>query len=97
MQPAGRGFGGPGHGRSLKLAKIILVVLGLLLVYWILKSYRRRLDRGGERTPPATAENMVQCARCGVHLPRSESITTHGRFYCSPEHQRAGDAERRAG
>lgn len=79
------------------MAKIILVVLGLLLVYWILKSYRHRVDRGGDKTPPATAENMVQCARCGVHLPRSESITTRGRFYCSPEHQRAGDAELGAG
>ena len=79
------------------MAKIILVVLGLLLVYWILKSYRRRVDRGGDKAPPATAENMVQCARCGVHLPRSESVTTQGRFYCSPEHQRAGDTERRPG
>jgi uncharacterized protein len=38
---------------------------------------------------------MVQCSRCGVHLPRSETIATQGRFYCSPEHQRAGEAERR--
>lgn len=95
MQPAGRGFGGPGDGRSLKLAKFILVVLGLLAVYWILRSYRRRVDRGGDRSPPATPENMVQCTRCGVHLPRSEATTTQGRFYCSPEHQRAGEAERR--
>jgi uncharacterized protein len=79
------------------LAKIILVVLGLLFVYWILKNYRRRVDRAGEGASPADAENMVPCARCGVHLPRSESVTTQGRFYCSPEHLRAGEAERRAG
>lgn len=79
------------------MAKVILVVLGLLLVYWILKSYRRRVEGGAEKAPPAAAENMVQCARCGVHLPRSESITTQGRSYCSPEHLRAGEAERRAG
>jgi uncharacterized protein len=79
------------------LAKIILVVLGLLAVYWILKSYRRRVDRAGARPTPADAENMVPCARCGVHLPRSESLATQGRFYCSPEHQRAGEAERSPG
>jgi uncharacterized protein len=78
------------------LAKIILLVLGLLLAYWILKSYRRRVDRNQNPPPPATGENMVPCARCGVHLPRSESITTQGRTYCSAEHQRAGEAERRA-
>jgi len=78
----------------LILAKIILLVLGLLLVYWILKSYRRRVDRGAPKTPPAGNENMVQCARCGVHLPRSESVTTQGRFFCTPEHQREHQSPR---
>ena len=78
------------------MAKIILVVVGLLLAYWILKGYRRRVDRSGDDAPPATGENMVQCANCGLHLPRSESIATQGRYYCSPEHQRADEAERRA-
>jgi uncharacterized protein len=78
------------------LAKIILVVVGLLAAYWILKSYRHRVDRRGDKTPPASEENMVQCASCGVHLPRSESIATRGQYYCSPEHQRAGEAERRS-
>ena len=70
------------------MAKIILLVLGLLLVYWILKSYRRRVGRGEVRPQPGTGEDMVQCAQCGVHLPRSESITAQGKFYCSAEHQR---------
>jgi uncharacterized protein len=71
------------------VAKIILLVLGLFLVYWILKSYRRRVDRGGPQTPATGGEDMVQCAQCGVHLPRSESITTQGKFFCSADHQRA--------
>jgi len=79
------------------MAKIILLVFGLLLVYWLLKGYRRRVDRASPKAPPAVdAENMVQCAQCGVHLPRSESITTQGSFYCSAEHQRAHQAEHRS-
>ena len=78
------------------MAKIILLVLGLLLVYWILKGYRRRVDRGEPQPPVGGGEKMVQCARCGVHLPRSESITTQDEFYCSAEHQRAHQAERRS-
>ena len=77
------------------MAKIILLVLGLLAVYWILKSFRRRVDRGEPKSPAAGGEDMVQCAQCGVHLPRSESITTQGSFFCSAEHQRAHHAERR--
>lgn len=79
------------------MAKILLLVLGLLLVYWILKGYRRRVGRNSSAAPPAGGENMVQCARCGVHLPRSESVSIQGRTYCSPEHQRAGETERRPG
>ena len=70
------------------MAKIIFLVLGLLFAYWILKSYRRKVGR--DRQPPQAggAEDMVRCAQCGVHLPRSESMTTSGQFFCSPEHQR---------
>jgi len=78
------------------MAKIILLVLGLLLVYWILRNYRRRVGRHGTRPPAAGGEDMVQCARCGVHLPRGEGITTQGQYYCSPEHQRAHQSERRS-
>ena len=70
------------------MAKILLVVLGLLLAYWILKGYRKRLDKREPPPPAAGVEDMVRCAQCGVHLPRSESIVTHGKFYCSAEHQR---------
>lgn len=77
------------------MAKIILLALGLLAVYWILKSYRRRVDRGARKPPAAAGEDMVQCAQCGVHLPRSESITTQSSFYCTAEHQRAHRAGRR--
>ena len=77
------------------MAKIILLVLGLLAAYWILKSYRRRVDRGESKPPAAGGEDMVQCIQCGVHLPRSESITTQGSFFCCPEHQQAHQAGRR--
>lgn len=70
------------------MAKILLVVLGLLLAYWILRSYRRRIDRGEGRPQAGASEDMVRCEHCGVHLPRSESIASQGRFFCSPEHQR---------
>ena len=70
------------------MAKIILLVLGLVLVYWTLKSYRRGVDRHDAPPPAKAGEDMVRCEHCGVHLPRSESITTRGVFYCTAEHQR---------
>ncbi|HYN53602.1 MAG TPA: PP0621 family protein [Methylotenera sp.] len=31
-------------------------------------------------------ENMVQCSKCAVHLPRSEAFLVDGNFYCSKAH-----------
>jgi uncharacterized protein len=74
---------------QFRLGKLILLVLGLLLVYWILRAYRRRAGRAETPAPPLAGEDMVQCAQCGVHLPRSESIAARDFYYCSIEHQRA--------
>jgi uncharacterized protein len=70
------------------LAKLLLIVIGLFAAFWLLKSYKKKVERRGE-TPQAAGEDMVRCAQCGVHLPRSESLTTANRFYCSADHRRA--------
>jgi uncharacterized protein len=70
------------------VAKIILVVLGLLAAWWILKTYRRGIDRrDASQKQGAEGERMVQCELCGVHLPRSEGLTFEGRVYCSADHR----------
>lgn len=79
------------------MVKIVLIVLGLLAAYWILKSYRRRVDRDTPPVPPAGAESMVQCAQCGIHLPRSESVTVQGLTFCSADHQQKHQAGRDPG
>ena len=78
------------------MTKYILIALGLALAYWIYTTYRRRVDRREEQGPAAGSEDMVRCAQCGVHLPRSESLTTKGSFYCSADHERAHRGEGRS-
>ncbi len=36
----------------------------------------------GEASRSERGEDMVQCARCGVHLPRSEAREEGGRLVC---------------
>ena len=76
------------------MAKIIFLVLGVVLAYWILKGYRRKMDHGQPPPQARDEETMVRCAQCGVHLPRSESITTGGQYFCSTEHQRLHQTSR---
>jgi uncharacterized protein len=37
----------------------------------------------------ALPEPMVRCAECGVHAPRSESVTVGAQSFCCQEHARA--------
>ncbi|POR46582.1 uncharacterized protein B0G62_12350 [Paraburkholderia eburnea] len=42
----------------------------------------------------ALAEPMVRCAECGVHAPRSESVSVGAQSFCSAAHARAYDARK---
>ncbi|HET9702073.1 MAG TPA: PP0621 family protein [Burkholderiales bacterium] len=72
------------------MGKLLLIVATLVLVYVLVRAYQRGARR--RAAPPAPrgqgAEDMVRCAGCGVHLPRSESLMSGGEFFCSEEHRR---------
>ena len=70
--------------------KLLLLILGLFVAYWIFKAYKRKISRGPkpQGNGNGEAEDMVRCAQCGVHMPRSESLMSGQSFYCTPEHRR---------
>ena len=76
------------------MAKFLLL-LALGIVVYLIVSRMRREGQSPETlrkpaAPSAVAEDMVRCAVCGVNLPRSESFTSRGRFFCTDEHRRLG-------
>lgn len=80
------------------MAKFLLLLALGIVVYLIVSRMRRggTPPEGLRKTPVRPApEDMVRCAVCGVHLPRSESITSRGQFYCTDEHRRLGVREAR--
>lgn len=70
------------------MAKILLIALVFSFIWWFLKSYKKKVERASDR-PRERVEDMVRCAQCGVHLPRSESLIGTDAFYCSVDHRRA--------
>jgi uncharacterized protein len=74
--------------------KLLIFVVAIVLLLWLV--FGRRGQRGGRdapppRRPPASGtEGMIACARCGVHLPRSEALEGGARLYCSDAHRLAG-------
>lgn len=68
------------------MSRLLLLVVIAAAVYLLIRSYRKKNE---ERQQDVIAEDMVRCAFCGVHLPRSESVQSDGKFYCSMEHRDA--------
>lgn len=68
--------------------KYLLLIAFICVVWWV---FKKRAQRPVQHRPVAPEpEMMVVCAYCGVHLPKSDSISGNGSFYCSEVHRQAG-------
>lgn len=76
--------------------KYLLVLIVIIIAVGIWRSQRRAearerrhaaAPRNPTNAPLAAPQDMVECAHCGLHLPRSEAIEAAGRSYCSAEHR----------
>lgn len=74
------------------MSKIVILAIAIAAALWLLRGLRKRAK--DDTPPPAKpdAEDMVRCARCGVHLPRGEAIMSQQRFFCSRQHEREFDS-----
>jgi len=90
------------------MSKYLLIIAIALGVYWLWRQGRMaesREAREARPTPPAPPaaprksiikppQDMVACAHCGLHLPRSEALADgpggSEPFYCSAAHRQSG-------
>jgi hypothetical protein len=74
------------------LGRLLFFALIVVFFIWVIRSYRRAIKKQREEARKESSsiegEDMVRCIHCGVHLPRSESIASEGKFFCSDEHRR---------
>ena len=70
------------------MAKFLLLIAVFIVVYLIYRNSARGSSKPVKGAASAAPEDMVRCKLCGVHLPKSESVTSHGEFFCSQEHLR---------
>jgi len=68
------------------MSRLIILFVVIAVVYWLLKSYRKSSPKQDAST--TASEDMVRCARCGVHLPKSEAMISAGKFFCGEAHRR---------
>jgi uncharacterized protein len=81
------------------MTRMLLLLIAVLVFIWLLRralsGRKRRAAPGAKKAAPVP--ELVACARCGVHLPRSEAVASGEEgaavpqlFFCSPEHLRLG-------
>jgi uncharacterized protein len=70
------------------MSRLFLLVAIAIVVYLLIKSYRKNMPRQDD-IHKAVTEDMVRCAKCGVHLPKGESILAEGNYFCCVEHRNA--------
>lgn len=75
------------------MSRLLFLLAVAIVVYLLLKSYRRQEPRQDRPQDSQASEEMVRCEQCGVHLPRSESFLAGGKFFCSDEHRRQYNAK----
>ncbi len=68
------------------MIKILLLTLTVWLILSILKNYRANLDKSNQTN--ASLENMVRCAKCGIHHPISDSFLIKGEHFCCLAHSK---------
>jgi len=69
--------------------RIALVLLGLWLVLRFIKRALAQRRSGPPSAPPPA--DMLRCKYCGMFVPRSDTVTSGDKVYCSDQH---ADADR---
>jgi len=76
------------------MGKILLLALAIWLIITVLKRYGRSVEppqkpeSAAGNAAESMSENMVQCAHCGVHLPKSDSLLIEGQYFCCEAHSK---------
>ena len=78
--------------------KFLLLILAVLALVWLVRGARRRVEPPSAHPPAAkTAQPMVACLHCGVHLPQHEALPGRGGVFCGEAHRAEYEKQHPAG
>ena len=64
--------------------KYLLLLAALAVAYAVWRDRRASI---GKPAAPAAPQEMVVCARCGLHVPQGEALRLGQRNYCCAAHR----------
>ena len=72
------------------MGRLLVLILLVVFAVWLVRRALRREAPPDRPQAPQVEGELVACAHCGVHLPRSEARSRAGALYCSEEHAARG-------
>ena len=65
------------------MARILLLLLIAFLIYLVFRGFfRSQTRKPPDSVEPKSPEDMITCAQCGVHMPRSAARDDAGKLVC---------------
>ena len=73
----------------MNLFRILVIVAIVWLSYRIYQNWKAKVSASSQQKPKSNSDikNMVQCAKCGVHIPEHEAVKSSNEFYCCESHK----------
>jgi uncharacterized protein len=71
---------------------LLWLIVGALFVAWLLRNKKSppptQPRQRSSNAEPESAEAMLQCRHCGIHIPASEAVLdSAGTAFCSESHR----------
>lgn len=67
------------------ILKVLLIIAIIGIIYFMFIKQKPTITSEDKSQKKTDANDMVECAECGVYTQLSESIMSNGKYYCSKE------------
>jgi len=72
----------------MNLIRLLIIAAIVWLTFRIVKNWQaKNTITKNKARKDSTIGNMVQCVKCGVHIPEQEALNYNGKLYCCEEHK----------
>jgi len=66
--------------------RLLLLFLVVWFLIWIIRKQFTDTSSNQAELDEQKAEDMVACAHCGTHVPKSLALESNNKYYCCKEH-----------
>lgn len=70
----------------MPLIRLLIIALAVWLLVRVLKRWLAPRPKAVPKDKAQDNPDMVRCAHCGLHIPKSEALSRDELYFCSRQH-----------